>query len=240
MSLSNVEHGERIYQQVAAYTLAVGRSQSAFACGSASWAPLEGAPLPAPSSPFADGAPMFNTGLRTGEVLGLLNSDVDLEHRVLHLQRGVKEIARRDGAEFTSGREVKVGKLKSASSKRDVPLNQAAVDAILDLRNERYFGEDTPLVPDENGDYTRPVNFRRRYYRILEAAGIEQKGLHSIRHTFATTLVNGVKQPDGSIKSLTPRQVADLLGHSTSEITEMYYVKKDTARLGGITEGFEL
>ena len=183
---------------------------------------------------------MFNTGLRTGEVLGLLNSDVDLEHRVLHLQRGVKEVSRRDGAEFTSGREVKVGKLKSASSKRDVTLNHTAVDAILDLRAERYFGEDTPLVPDENGDYTRPVNFRRRYYRILEATGIEQKGLHSIRHTFATNLANGVKQPDGTIRSLTPRHVADLLGHSTSEITEMYYVKKDTARLSGITEGFEL
>ena len=117
---------------------------------------------------------------------------------------------------------------------------QAAVDAILDLRNERYFGEDAPLIPDEHGDYTRPINFRRRYYRILVAAGIKQKGLHSIRHTFATTLVNGVKQPDGTIRSLTPRQVADLLGHSTSEITEMYYVKKDAARLGGITDDFKL
>ena len=67
---------------------------------------------------------MFNTRLRTGEVLGLLNSAVDLDKRVLHLQRGVKEVSRRDGVEFTSGREVKVGKLKSASSKRDLPLNQ--------------------------------------------------------------------------------------------------------------------
>lgn len=183
---------------------------------------------------------MLNTGLRTGEVLGLLNSDIDLANKVIHLQRGVKEITRRNGTEATSGREVKVGKLKTPSSKRDVPLNQAAVDAILDLRNERYFGENTPLIPDENGKYTRPVNFRKRYYRILEAAGIERKGLHSLRHTFATTLVNGVKQPDGSIKSLSPRQVADLLGHSTSEITELYYVKKDTARLAGITAGFEL
>jgi hypothetical protein len=39
---------------------------------------------------------------------------------------------------------VKTGKLKSASGKRDVPLNQAAIDAILDLREDRYFGEDTP------------------------------------------------------------------------------------------------
>ncbi len=183
---------------------------------------------------------MLNTGLRTGEVLGLLNSDIDLEGRVIHLQRGVKEISRRDGTEATSGREIAVGKLKTASSKRDVPLNQAAVDAILDLRAERYFGEDTPLIPDENGGYTRPVNFRKRYYRILEAAGLERKGLHSLRHTFATTLVNGVKQPDGSIKALSPRQVADLLGHSTSEITELYYVRKDTSRLAGITAGFEL
>lgn len=183
---------------------------------------------------------MLNTGLRTGEALGLLNSDIDLEHRVIHLQRGVKEISRRDGTEATSGREVSVGKLKTASSKRDVPLNQAAVDTILDLRAERYFGEDTPLIPDENGGYTRPVNFRKRYYRILEAAGLERKGLHSLRHTFATTLVNGVRQTDGSIKSLSPRQVADLLGHSTSEITELYYVKKDTTRLNGITAGFDL
>ena len=39
---------------------------------------------------------------------------------------------------------------------------------------------------------------------------------------------------------LSPRQVADLLGHSTSQITELYYVKKDTARLGGLTEEFEM
>ena len=88
--------------------------------------------------------------------------------------------------------------------------------------------------------YTSPLNFRKRYYRILESAGLEQRGLHTLRHTFASTLVNGIRQEDGSLKSLTPRQVANLLGHSTSEITELYYVKKDTARLIGITNGFEL
>jgi len=56
---------------------------------------------------------------------------------------------------------------------------------------------------------------------------------------FVTNLVNGVKQPDGGVKCLTPRQAGGLLGHSTSQITEMYYVKRDNSRLVGITDSFE-
>ena len=182
---------------------------------------------------------MLNTGLRTGELLGLLNSDIDLENRVLHINQAVKEVQKRDGVELESGREIEVGKPKTATSKRTVPLNNTAVEAIKELREEFYFGEDSPLVCDSKGNYTKPSNLRKRYYRILEAAGIEQKGLHSLRHTFATNLVNGVKQPDGTIKCLTPRQAGDLLGHSTSQITEMYYVKRDNSRLVGITDNFE-
>ena len=94
----------------------------------------------------------------------------------------MKEVCRRDGTDYVPGREVKVGKTKTATSKRRVPLNQAAEQAIRELRQERDFGPTTPLVSDEKGGYTRPVNFRKRYYRILKAAGIGQKGLHSFRH----------------------------------------------------------
>lgn len=133
-----------------------------------------------------------------------------------------------------------MGKLKTASSKRIVPLNETAVQAIIELRNERYFGEDAPLIPDADGNFTRPLNLRKRFSSILDAAGIEKKGLHSLRHTFATKLVTGVRAEDGTVKALTPRQVADLLGHTTSEITEMYYVKRNTDMLMGITNEFEL
>ena len=184
---------------------------------------------------------MLNTGLRTGEVLGLLNSDIDLENRVLHVQRGVKQRNVRDGYEQVGPKtEMVVGKLKSASSKRDVPLNDTAIQAIKEMREEIYFGEDFPLIPDINGNFLKPERFRRRYYRLLDGAGVEHRGLHSLRHTFATNLVNGVKQPDGTIVSLTPKQVADILGHSTSQITEMYYVKKDNTRLNGLTDAFSI
>ena len=186
---------------------------------------------------------MLNTGLRRGEVCGLLNSDINLEHRVLHVRRAVKEYYRRDGMDRAKGQETKVGPPKSATSVRDVPLNDTAIELINRLREEVYLGEDTPLIPDENGGYLKPINLLRRFYRLQTAAGIpeeELKGLHALRHTFATTLINGIKQPDGTIKSLTVKQVADLLGHTTTEITELYYVKKDNTKLEGLTDAFNL
>ena len=151
----------------------------------------------------------------------------------------MKVVNKRDGVERSdSSTELRVGKLKSATSKRDIPLNDTAIKMIEELRQEFYFCEDSPLICDDKGDYTKPDVFRRRYHRLLEGASIESKGLHSLRHTFATNLVNGVKQPDGTIKSLTVKQVADLLGHSTTQVTEMYYVKKDTSMLNGITNDF--
>ena len=53
-------------------------------------------------------------------------------------------------------------------------------------------------------------------------------------HTFATKLFNGTKCADGSIKTLNIKAVADILGHTTTEIIERYYVKKDASRLSGI------
>jgi integrase len=186
---------------------------------------------------------MLNTGLRRGEVCGLLNSDIDLEHRVLHVRRAVKEYYRRDGMDRAKGQETKVGPPKSATSVRDVPLNDTAIEMIIRLREEMYLGEDSPLIPNEKGDFIKPINLLRRFYRLQTAAGIpeeELKGLHALRHTFATTLINGIKQPDGTIKSLTVKQVADLLGHTTTEITELYYVKKDNTKLEGLTDAFNL
>ena len=70
------------------------------------------------------------------------------------------------------------------------------------------------MIPDADGNFTRPLNLRKRVYTILDEAKIEKKGLHSLRHTFATKLVTGVRADDGTVKALTPRQVADLLEHN--------------------------
>ena len=96
------------------------------------------------------------------------------------------------------------------------------------------------MIPDADGNFTRPLNLRKRFYSILDAAGNKKKRLHSLRHTFATKLVTGVRADGGTAKALTPRQMADLLGRTTSEITEIYYVKRNTDMPMGVTNGFEL
>jgi integrase len=183
---------------------------------------------------------MLNTGLRVGEVLGLINSDIDIETRILYVRRAVKEVNSLVQNDSESKRELIIGNPKTKSSKRAVPLNQRAIDMIKLLQKERCFGDEAPLIPNDKGEFTRPSIFRGRWERVLIDAGVEQKGLHSLRHTFATILVNGRKDENGNIKSLPVRKVADILGHTTTAITEKYYVKRDLRNLSGITDEFEI
>ena len=184
---------------------------------------------------------ILNTGLRRGELCGLLNSDIDMNDKILHVRRSVKEFSRRKGMKKLSGQEICVGLPKTSTSVRDIPLNNTALDMINRLRKERWFGTDSPLVPDENGGFTKPIYLFRRFQRLQKSSGFTDiRGLHALRHTFATTLINGVVKPDGSIYSLTVKEVANLLGHTTSEITELYYVKRDDTRLRSLTDKFNL
>ena len=183
---------------------------------------------------------MLNTGLRTGEVLGLINSDINLEKRELSVTRAVKEVGKHDDSGEVCGTELIVGGLKTAASKRTIPLNRTAIEMIRILRIECYFGEDSPLVSSQAGDFTRQSTFRSRWYTLLDFAGIPHKGLHSLRHTFATRLINGIEDENGNLKTLTVKQVADLLGHTTSSVTEKYYVRREPEKFCGITDEFEL
>ena len=45
-------------------------------------------------------------------------------------------------------------------------LKKVSLEVIKELRKVYYFGEDSPLICDENGNYTKPINFRKRFYRI--------------------------------------------------------------------------
>ena len=80
----------------------------------------------------------------------------------------------------------------------------------------------------------RSYSLVKKAYVLLNeyyTAGIKTKGLRALRYTFAAKLINGRKCADGSVNTLSIKAVADILGYTTTEITERYYVKKDNSRL---------
>lgn len=80
------------------------------------------------SSNYNQFAFILQTGLRTGELIGLKWSDIDWEKRVVHIQRSMEY-------RYSVG-EWRIGEPKSKSGYRDVPLTEEAI-AILKRQKEK-------------------------------------------------------------------------------------------------------
>jgi integrase/recombinase XerC len=131
------------------------------------------------------------TGLRRGELLNLTWKDVDFERRLLTIQSG--ETFR-----------TKAGK------RRSVPMSQA-VHRLLLARAQRAFGE---YVFTVNGRRIVEYFVSHKFKVYVRAAGLSEKlHFHSLRHTFATWLVQ-----DG----VNIYEVQKLLGHSNISVTQIY------------------
>jgi integrase len=75
---------------------------------------------------------------------------------------------------------------------------------------------------------------RNRLYRICKRlarrAGIPRFGPHALRHYFATELYR---------KGVPVSLISKILGHSTTQITELIYVHFQSADLLGVTDCLE-
>lgn len=153
------------------------------------------------------------TGLRMGELLGLEKNDLDTENGKLRVRRNAQLIKNRDDAgERTGGRQLVFNTTKTYSGTRDIPLNKTAREAF-----ERLCASSNSdkLVCTGTGKTVPPDRLERSFYRILNNVGIEQTGLHSLRHTFASMLF---------AKKVDIKAISTLLGHSSVQITYDTYV----------------
>jgi integrase len=146
----------------------------------------------------------LHTGLRRGELLALKWPDVDLEAGKLSVQRSLAA----DGT---------FNPPKRKNSKRSVRLTTAAVEAIKSHRaaqnQERLtlgsLWDDHDLIfPNRSG---RPMSGGNLYHRdwknLLKRACLPHTfTFHSLRHTFATTLLR---------QNVNPKIVQEALGHAT-------------------------
>lgn len=174
------------------------------------------------------------TGLRHGELRGLKKKF--LTKHMVRIRNTLNYIKVYD-TPTEWHRELKLTKPKSEPSIRDVniPTNiYPILEKYLEEQDLKWksqgliFNDDCLLfttsscLPIENG------NFRKAWQRFLKRIKIDYKKPHAIRDTYATNLIR---------KGASITTVKALLGHSSTKITEKYYIyvfpedKSETANL---------
>ena len=145
----------------------------------------------------------FYTGLRSGEIIALKKEDIDLVNNVLHVRR-----SRNRFGESTP---------KTRGSIREVPIIQLLIPYIREL----YFLHDNKyLFQTQYGLPYRDTNvFLAKFWKpALSNLNITYRRLYNTRHTFATNMLFN--------NLVTPLQLAQLLGHSSTQMVYEVYVKR--------------
>jgi integrase len=155
----------------------------------------------------------IHTGLRRGELLGLKWTDVDLDAGTLTVRHSLDV----DGT-FKAP--------KNRGARRTLKVTHRALDALKahKVRQNAERLQAGPRWRDNNlifpNTVGKPMNagnlYRREFQPLLERADLAEEGftIHSLRHTFATTLAE---------KGVHPSTAQKMLGHSDIRMTFAIY-----------------
>lgn len=149
----------------------------------------------------------LSTGLREGELLALTWNDIDLTKKTLRIEKSIKEVYVYDDK---NNRHIEtiVQVPKTMTSFRTIPIPSTIISKLKKVKNKNGI-----IFHDENMNYLKAKNVSYKWKKVLKDCNIPHKKFHSIRHTYASTLLkNGVDI----------QTVAELMGHSAIAITQIY------------------
>lgn len=161
---------------------------------------------------------MLNTGLRVGEVLALTWNDIDLGNKTVSVNKSLSVFKIWDTDNNTYiGRKAEITLPKTVTSIRTIPLNDEAI-AALDEIKRRYITESISspyVVSTKTGNPVSERNIAKTLDRVAKVAGIESKGLHALRHTFASVAAEN---------NMPTEFLAKIMGHTSTIVTQKHYI----------------
>ncbi len=167
------------------------------------------------------------TGLRASEICGLQWQDID--NGVMHIRRGVQKVRSVDDNQ-TVERKLIIATPKTRAGQRPIPFF-VQVNTLLERQRieqieqrlkagSGWFGGDagkgdTYVFATELGTPCDRNNLARSLRKMLDDAGLAHRGLHALRHTFATNAVQA---------GIDTRTLSEILGHTKVAFTMQQYV----------------
>ena len=196
---------------------------------------------------YAQYALILETGLRTGELIGLTWDAIDWKARTLTVNKTL---------EFRHKQKVwRAGPPKTQQSYRTIPLTDRAYEILKEIKDKRPWQKESPLLSQtleyidrrtgaisrlvmrdlvfinwRTGEPAKNSSYDTHLYKLCDEAGIEKFCMHALRHTYATRAIEcGVQ----------PKVLQKLLGHASIKTTMDRYVHVTSESLDQAVRQFE-
>lgn len=196
---------------------------------------------------YAQYALILETGLRTGEVIGLTWDAVDLEKRTLTVNKTLEYRYKQ--------RSWRAGPPKTQQSYRTIPLTNRACEILEQVKKQRAISKEAPelgqtleymdrrtgvksklvmrdlvFINFRTGMPSKNSSYDTHLYKLCDEAGVKRFCMHALRHTYATRAIESGMQP---------KVLQKLLGHANLQTTMDRYVHVTDQSLFGAVQQFE-
>lgn len=182
------------------------------------------------------------TGIRAGELAALTWDDYKDSSISINKNAVRVNVYDDDTGKITGSEVIIQDTPKTAAGVRTIPLMPVAIKALHThkkaqnderVKNRRLYKKTGLMFCNEIGAIYEPKYYLHAFYKLLDAAGLPRIKFHALRHTFATR---------GLEMGLSPKELQELLGHETPEMTMHYQHMLDSqkrAAIDKISKAFE-